>query len=83
MVRNIQLHHTGKYVCIVKSTLEILSAAADVIVRGKVQVGGHGSGYSLSAGHEGAKFLVPLKTWKRGQQQEFPLQHWTLAVDKA
>ncbi|XP_055985298.1 contactin-6-like [Sorex fumeus] len=34
MIRNIQLHHSGTYVCAVKSTLESLSAAADVIVRG-------------------------------------------------
>lgn len=71
MVRNIQLHHTGKYVCTVKSTLEILSAAADVIVRGKVQVGGHGSGYSLSAGLGGAKFLGPLRHVREGSSKNF------------
>ncbi|XP_054991860.1 contactin-6 isoform X2 [Sorex araneus] len=34
MVRNIQLPHSGTYVCAVRSPLESLSAAADVIVRG-------------------------------------------------
>lgn len=35
MIRNIQLNHSGKYLCAVKTTLESLSAAADVIVRGE------------------------------------------------
>uniref|UniRef100_A0A8D2GPD3 Contactin 6 n=1 Tax=Urocitellus parryii TaxID=9999 RepID=A0A8D2GPD3_UROPR len=34
MIRNIQLSHSGKYVCTVQTTLERLSAVADVIVRG-------------------------------------------------
>lgn len=35
MIRNIQLNHSGKYLCTVKTTLESLSAVADIIVRGK------------------------------------------------
>lgn len=35
MIRNIQLHHTGKYVCMVQTTLDSQSTAVDVIVRGK------------------------------------------------
>jgi hypothetical protein len=35
MIRNIQLSHSGKYLCTVQTTLEHLSAAADIIVRGK------------------------------------------------
>ena len=35
MIRNIQLNHSGKYLCAVKTTLESLSAVADVIVRGE------------------------------------------------
>lgn len=35
MIRNIQLHHSGKYLCTVQTTLESLSAVADIIVRGK------------------------------------------------
>ncbi|KAB0393845.1 hypothetical protein E2I00_018902 [Balaenoptera physalus] len=35
MIRNIQLNHSGKYLCTVKTTLESLSAEADIIVRGK------------------------------------------------
>lgn len=34
MIRNIQLHHSGKYVCMVQTSLDSQSAAADVIVRG-------------------------------------------------
>ncbi|XP_077889696.1 contactin-6 isoform X3 [Ictidomys tridecemlineatus] len=33
MIRNIQLSHSGKYLCTVQTTLERLSAVADVIVR--------------------------------------------------
>lgn len=35
MIRNIQLNHSGKYLCTVKTTLESLSADGDIIVRGK------------------------------------------------
>uniref|UniRef100_G1QS43 Contactin 6 n=1 Tax=Nomascus leucogenys TaxID=61853 RepID=G1QS43_NOMLE len=34
MIRNIQLNHSGKYLCTVQTTLESLSAVADIIVRG-------------------------------------------------
>ncbi|XP_066100838.1 LOW QUALITY PROTEIN: contactin-6 [Saccopteryx bilineata] len=34
MIRNIQLSHSGKYLCTVTTALESLSAAADIIVRG-------------------------------------------------
>ncbi|XP_029288438.1 contactin-4 isoform X2 [Cottoperca gobio] len=34
MVRNIQLKHSGKYVCMVHSEVDTVSAAADLIVRG-------------------------------------------------
>lgn len=34
MIRNIQLHHTGKYVCMVQTTLDSQSTAVDIIVRG-------------------------------------------------
>ncbi|KAM5234711.1 contactin-6 isoform 4-T5 [Hipposideros larvatus] len=34
MIRNIQLNHSGKYLCMVQTTLESLSAVADIIVRG-------------------------------------------------
>ncbi|ELV10689.1 Contactin-6 [Tupaia chinensis] len=33
MIRNIQLNHSGKYLCTVQTTLESLSALADIIVR--------------------------------------------------
>lgn len=35
MIRNIQLSHSGKYLCTVQTTLESLSAVADIIVRGE------------------------------------------------
>lgn len=34
MVRNIQLKHSGKYVCMVHTEVDTVSAAADIIVRG-------------------------------------------------
>lgn len=34
MIRNIQLHHSGKYVCMVQTTLDSQSATAEIIVRG-------------------------------------------------
>ncbi|GAA6087803.1 contactin-4 [Tachysurus ichikawai] len=34
MVRNIQLKHTGKFVCMVHTVMDSVSAAADLIVRG-------------------------------------------------
>ena len=35
MIRNIQLHHGGKYVCIVDTDVESLSVDAVLIVKGK------------------------------------------------
>ena len=35
MVRNVQLKHSGKYVCMVHTVVDSVSAAADLIVRGK------------------------------------------------
>jgi hypothetical protein len=34
MVRNIQLKHSGKYVCMVHTVVDSVSAAAHLIVRG-------------------------------------------------
>jgi hypothetical protein len=34
MIRNIQLKHAGKYVCMVQTSVDKLSVAADLIVRG-------------------------------------------------
>lgn len=41
MIRNIQLQHAGKYVCVVQTSVDQLSAAAGLIVRGR------GSGFVL------------------------------------
>ena len=38
MIRNIQLNHGGKYVCIIDTDVESLSAAAILIVKGKRQL---------------------------------------------
>lgn len=35
MIRNIQLNHSGKYLCTVKTSLESLSADGDIVVRGE------------------------------------------------
>lgn len=35
MIRNIQLKHSGKYVCMVKTEVDSVASAADLIVRGE------------------------------------------------
>lgn len=35
MIRNIQLYHAGKYICVVDTDVESLSAVAVLIVKGK------------------------------------------------
>lgn len=35
MIRNIQLKHSGKYVCMVQTGVDSVSSAADLIVRGR------------------------------------------------
>lgn len=35
MIRNIQLKHSGKYVCMVQTGVDSVSSAAELIVRGK------------------------------------------------
>lgn len=37
MIRNIQLKHSGKYVCMVKTEVDSVASAADLIVRGTSQ----------------------------------------------
>lgn len=37
MIRNIQLKHSGKYVCMVKTDVDSVASAADLIVRGTAQ----------------------------------------------
>lgn len=38
MIRNIQLKHSGKYVCMVKTEVDSVASAADLIVRGTFQL---------------------------------------------
>lgn len=38
MIRNIQLKHSGKYVCMVKTEVDSVASAADLIVRGKFRL---------------------------------------------
>lgn len=35
MIRNIQLYHAGKYICVVDTDVESLSSVAILIVKGK------------------------------------------------
>lgn len=35
MIRNIQLNHGGKYVCVIDTDVESLSASAILVVKGK------------------------------------------------
>lgn len=41
MIRNIQLRHSGKYVCMVKTEVDSVASAADLIVRGTALPQGH------------------------------------------
>lgn len=51
MIRNIQLKHAGKYVCTVQTSVDQLSAAADLIVRGIVGGGGLVFSLKIVPGH--------------------------------
>lgn len=59
MVRDIQLQHSGRYLCAVQTPLESVSAGADVIVRGEGQAAPRWPSRRLSAeaGHMDPYFL--------------------------
>ncbi|XP_011379153.1 contactin-6 [Pteropus vampyrus] len=71
MIRNIQLNHSGKYLCAVKTTLESLSAAADVIVRGPP-----GPPEDVSVEHVSS--TTSQLSWRPGADNNSPIQLFTV-----
>nr|XP_009687341.1 PREDICTED: contactin-6 isoform X2 [Struthio camelus australis] len=71
MIRNIQLHHSGKYVCIVQTTIDSQSATGHIIVRGPpgppedVEVGPISS-------------TTALLSWKSGIDNNSPVQFYNI-----
>lgn len=70
MIRNIQLKHAGKYVCVVDTDVESLSAAAILIVKGKRATARHLGSFkcrvwiwmeNLIEGHSNALLALPRK----------------------
>ncbi|XP_009904231.2 contactin-6 [Dryobates pubescens] len=73
MIRNIQLHHSGKYVCTVQTTLDSQSAAADVIVRGPP-----GPPEDVKVEHVSSTTVV--LSWKPGVDNNSPVQIYSVQV---
>ncbi|KAM6169811.1 contactin-6 isoform 2-T2 [Rhynchocyon petersi] len=71
MIRNIQLSHSGKYMCTVQTTLEILSAVADIIVRGP-------PGPPEDVRVEGISSSTSQLSWKPGPDNNSPIQIFTV-----
>lgn len=66
MIRNIQLKHAGKYVCVVDTDVESLSAAAILIVKGKRMTardlgGASNVGWDLKGKDKNAVLALPRK----------------------
>nr|KAF6420163.1 contactin 6 [Molossus molossus] len=71
MIRNIQLSHSGKYVCTVRTPLESLSAEADVIVRGPP-----GPPEDVRVEHISA--TTSQVRWRPGPDNNSPIQIFTV-----
>ncbi|NXX85085.1 CNTN6 protein, partial [Urocolius indicus] len=71
MIRNIQLHHSGKYVCMVQTTLDSQSAAVDIIVRGPP-----GPPEDLKVEHISSTTAV--LSWKPGIDNNSPVQIYSI-----
>ncbi|XP_036734112.2 contactin-6 isoform X2 [Manis pentadactyla] len=71
MIRNIQLNHSGKYLCTVKTTLEILSAVADIIVRGP-------PGPPEDVKVEHISSTTSQLSWRPGSDNNSPIQIFTI-----
>ncbi|XP_056157520.1 contactin-4 [Lampris incognitus] len=71
MVRNIQLKHSGKYVCMVNTAVNSVSAAADLIVRGPP---GAAEGLVVS---EITDSTVKL-SWRPGPDNHSPVTMYTM-----
>ncbi|XP_027556671.1 contactin-6 isoform X1 [Neopelma chrysocephalum] len=71
MIRNIQLHHSGKYVCMVQTTLDSQSAAADIIVRGP-------PGPPEDVKVEHVSSTTAVLSWKPGVENNSPVQIYSV-----
>nr|XP_023403773.1 contactin-6 isoform X6 [Loxodonta africana] len=71
MIRNIQLNHSGKYMCTVQTTLEILSAVADIIVRGP-------PGPPEDVRVEHISSSTSQLSWRPGPDNNSPIQIFTI-----
>ncbi|XP_048210846.1 contactin-6 [Perognathus longimembris pacificus] len=71
MIRNIQLSHSGKYLCTVQTTLERLSVAADIIVRGP-------PGPPEDVQVEHISSTTSHLSWKPGPDNNSPIQIFTI-----
>uniref|UniRef100_A0A2K6F6R1 Contactin 6 n=1 Tax=Propithecus coquereli TaxID=379532 RepID=A0A2K6F6R1_PROCO len=71
MIRNIQLNHSGKYLCTVQTTLESLSAVADIIVRGP-------PGPPEDVKVEHVSSTTSQLSWRPGPDNNSPIQIFTI-----
>ncbi|XP_062056318.1 contactin-6 [Lepus europaeus] len=71
MIRNIQLRHSGRYLCTVQTPLESLSAAADVTVRGPP---GPPEGVSVEHVSSTSSHI----RWRPGPDNNSPIQIFTV-----
>uniref|UniRef100_A0A8B9I9N0 Contactin 6 n=1 Tax=Anser brachyrhynchus TaxID=132585 RepID=A0A8B9I9N0_9AVES len=71
MIRNIQLHHSGKYVCMVQTTLDSQSAAVDIIVRGP-------PGPPEDVKVEHISSTTAVLSWKSGIDNNSPVQIYSV-----
>ncbi|KAL6081238.1 hypothetical protein STEG23_000773, partial [Scotinomys teguina] len=71
MIRNIQLGHSGKYLCTVQTTLERLSAVADIIVRGP-------PGPPEDVKVEHISSTTSKLSWRPGPDNNSPIQIFTI-----
>uniref|UniRef100_A0A8C3GPV7 Contactin 6 n=1 Tax=Cairina moschata TaxID=8855 RepID=A0A8C3GPV7_CAIMO len=71
MIRNIQLHHSGKYVCMVQTTLDSQSTAVDIIVRGP-------PGPPEDVKVEHISSTTALLSWKSGIDNNSPVQIYSV-----
>uniref|UniRef100_A0A2K5D4U1 Contactin 6 n=1 Tax=Aotus nancymaae TaxID=37293 RepID=A0A2K5D4U1_AOTNA len=71
MIRNIQLNHSGKYLCTVQTTLESLSAVADIIVRGP-------PGPPEDVKVEDISSTTSQLSWRPGPDNNSPIQIFTI-----
>ncbi|XP_064012245.1 contactin-6 isoform X2 [Pogoniulus pusillus] len=73
MIRNIHLHHSGKYVCTAQTALDSQSAAADIIVRGP-------PGPPEDVKVEHVSSTTAVLSWKAGLDNNSPVQIYSVQV---